>query len=270
MIGKLFNPFIISFRESIEASLVVMAVLVALKKKGDPRFRKAALWGIAVAVLACIIGGYMLGTIALVNNHGVELALYLAAVVAVTGMVFWMMKAGKGLRKHIDTRIDSYSSENKLLPMLGVFFFVFFMITREGFEMVLLLLAFGRGIGGGFYVGAMLLGIGCAVVLAYSISKGLIKVNIGKFLQQSAYVLLIFVVQLIFDSLHEAYEGGFLPEPSSQGFANFVDYVHDQIPIFSYIAIGFFAVIVVYHLISNINSSGMPKKPTPIQGKLTS
>src|SRR5947208_2202048 len=125
MFEKIFNQFVISFREGIEASLVIMTVMIAIKKRGDARLRNAAI-----------------------------------------------------------------------------------------------------------------LGIGFAVLLSYALSKGIIKVHIGRFLQQTAYVLLFFVVQLIFDCLHEAYEGNFLPQPSSQGFANFVDYVHDQIPIFSYIALG--------------------------------
>ncbi|HYM21535.1 MAG TPA: FTR1 family protein [Candidatus Kapabacteria bacterium] len=261
MYGKLFNQFVISFRESIEASLVVMAVMVALKKRGDKRIRRAALWGIYTAIVTCAVGGYALGTIALVNNHGVELTLYIAAAVAVTAMVIWMMKAGKKIRANIDERISSTTSNAGLLPVLGIFFFVFFMITREGFEMVLLLLAFGSGVGGQFYVSAMLAGIGLAILLAYAISKGLIKVNIGKFLQQSAFVLMIFVVQLVFDCLHEAYEGNFLPEPSSQSFANFVDFVHDQVPVFSYIALGLFALIVIYHLAMNIVSRRTPTKP---------
>jgi high-affinity iron transporter len=259
--GKLFNQFVISFRESIEASLVVMAVMVALKKRGDKRIRRAAIWAIWTAIVACAVGGYALGTIALVNNHGVELALYLAAMIAVTAMVIWMMKAGKKIRAHIDERISQTTSNAGLLSVLGIFFFVFFMITREGFEMVLLLLAFGAGVGGQFYVTAMLAGVLSAIALAYAISKGLIKVNIGKFLQQSAFVLMIFVVQLAFDCLHEAYEGAFLPEPSSQGFANFVDYVHDQVPVFSYAALALFAVIVLYHLVMNITSRRTPTKP---------
>jgi len=258
MLGKLFSPFVISFRESIEAALVVMAVMVALKRRGDIRLRKAAMWGIGIGVAACAIGGYALGTIALVNNHEVELILYISAAVAVTTMVIWMMKTGRGMKHHIESKIASYSNTS-MWPVIGIFFFVFFMITREGFEMVLLLLAFGQGIGGGYYVTAMTLGIGLAVLLAYSISKGLIKVNIGKFLQQSAYVLLVFVIQLLFDCLHEAYEGGFLPEPSSQGFANFVDFVHDQLPVFSYAALGLFGLIVIYHLLSNIT-----KRPTQL------
>ncbi|MEI8134769.1 MAG: FTR1 family protein [bacterium] len=254
MFEKLFNQFVICFREGTEASLVIMAVMVAIKKRGDDRFRIAALWGIATAIVACVIGGYVLGTIALVTNEGhkIELILYLSAMVAVTAMVFWMMRTGKNLRFEIEKKVNAYKTSNSFLAIAGVFLFVFFMIAREGFETVLLLLSFGSGVGGHYYVSAMLLGILAAVGLAYALSKGLIKVQIGKFLQQTAFVLLFFVVQLIFDSLHEAYEGNFLPAPTSQGWANFIDYVHDQVPIFSYIALALFGCIIIYHLANSV------------------
>jgi high-affinity iron transporter len=234
--------------------------MIAVKKTGNDRFRKAAIWGIAMAIVACVIGGYMLGTIALINNHGLELVLYISATIAVSGMVFWMMRTGKNLRSNIHDRFSKYHERGGFLPVAGIFLFVFFMIAREGFETVLLLLAFGAGIGGSYYVVSMLLGIGFAVGLSYALSKGLIKVHIGKFLQQTAFVLLFFVVQLVFDSLHEAYEGNFLAQPSSQGWANFIDYVHDQVPIFSYIALGLFGIIIIYHLIGSIG-----KRPPQIK-----
>jgi FTR1 family protein len=259
MFEKIFNQFVICFREGTEASLVIMAVMVAINKRGDMAMKKAAIWGIVSAIVACIVGGYLLGTIALVNNHGLELILYISATIAVSAMVFWMMRTGKKMRSAIEDRISSYKARSGFLPLAGIFLFVFFMIAREGFETVLLLLAFGAGIGGFYYVTAMVLGILFAVALSYALSKGLIKVHIGKFLQQTAYVLLFFVVQLIFDSLHEAYEGNFLSAPSSQSWANFIDFVHDQVPIFSYIALGLFGIIIIYHLIGSI------AKPRPPQ-----
>jgi len=261
MFEKIFNQFVICFREGTEASLVIMAVMVAIKKRGDERFRKAALWGIGVAIAVCIYGGYKLGTIALVTDEGheIELILYLSAMIAVTFMVFWMMRTGKNLRTHIEQKVNAYTTDKKILPVVGMFLFVFFMIAREGFETMLLLISFGSGIGGHYYVSAMLLGIAAAVALSYALSKGLIKVHIGKFLQQTAFVLMFFVIQLAFDSLHEAYEGHFLAEPSSQWWANFVDYVHDNTPIFSYIALGLFAVIIIYHLIGSIGKRRPPQ-----------
>jgi high-affinity iron transporter len=247
MFEQLFNQFVIAFREGIEASLIIMTVLIALKKRGATQLRRAAIGGIWTAIVVCTAGGILLGSIALVNSHGIEVGLYLAAAITVATMVFWMMRVGKKLKGSIETKIDEYGTEPGTLAKLGIFAFVFFMIAREGFEMVLLLLAFGAGIGGHFYVIAMLLGIGCAVLVSYGLSRGMVKINIGKFLQSTAFVLLLFVVQLIFDVLNEATEGGFIPPFSNQGLNNFIDYVHDTVPIFSYLGLALFFVLVIYH-----------------------
>jgi high-affinity iron transporter len=260
MIGQLFNQFVVAFREGIEASLIIMIVLMALKKRGERRLIRSAYVGIAVAILACAIGGYILGTIALVNNHGLEVILYAAAAITVTTMVFWMMKTGKTLRSGIDTKIASYHSKEGIWPVVGIFLFVFFMISREGFEMVLLLLAFGSGIGGHYYVTAMLAGIGFAVLLSYGLSRGMLKINLGRFLQSTAFVLLFFVVQLSFDVWHEATEGGFIADPSNQGLANFIDYVHDQVPIFSDIGLALFVVLVIYFFVQAIGDKRTLKR----------
>ncbi len=259
MLGQLFNQFVVAFREGIEASLIIMIVLMALKKRGEQRLIRAAYVGIAVAILACAYGGYRLGTDALINNHGLEVILYAAAAITVATMVFWMMKTGKTLKSGIDARIASYHGREGIWPVIGIFLFVFFMISREGFEMVLLLLAFGSAIGGHYYVSAMLAGIGFAVIVSYALSRGMLKINLGKFLQSTAFVLLFFVVQLIFDVWHEATEGGFIADPSSQSLSNFIDYVHDQVPIFSDIGLALFTVLVIYFLVQAVNEKRIGK-----------
>ena len=247
MLDQLFNQFVIAFREGIEASLIIMTVLITLRKRGETALRSAAIWGIWSAVLACALGGVILGSVALVNNHGIELALYLAAAITVVTMVFWMMRAGKKIKGNIEAKIDEYGTDRSFAAKLGMFAFVFFMISREGFEMVLLLLAFGAGVGGHFYVLAMLAGIAAAVLLSYTLSRGMLKIDLGRFLRSTAIVLLIFVVQLIFDVLHEAAEGGFIQPFADQRLNNAIDYLHDQVPVFSYLGLGLFFVLVVYH-----------------------
>jgi high-affinity iron transporter len=248
MFDQLLNQFIVAFREGIEASLIITTIVIALKKRGAKRLTRAAYAGVATSVVACVIAGLVLGSIALVSNPEVEMALYGTAAITVLTMVFWMFRNGKQMRSGINSRIESYSDKNGILPLLGIFFFVFFMVAREGFEMVLLLIAFGAGVGGAYYVSSMLLGLGLAVACGYALSRGLVKINLGKFLQATAVVLLLFVLQLTVDFLHEAFESGFIPEFGGQAFTNFVDWAHDALPIFSYMGLGLFVLLVAYFL----------------------
>lgn len=264
MFESLLNAFLISFREGIEAVLVVMTVLVVLRKRGEEKMRKVTIAAVIAAIVACSATAYALGSIALVNNPELEVALYGMAALAVLTMVIWMMRTGKSFKKEIETKVASYSSGNSSKwAAIGLFSFVFFMVAREGFELALFLLAFGSGIGGWYYVLSMIVGLGCSIGIGYMLSKGVLKVNIGKFLQATAFILLILVIQLLFDFMHEGMEAGILPEPSNQSVVNFIDYLSHDLPIFSYIAIGGFLGIIGYYAIRSLRM----KQPIPVPVK---
>lgn len=253
MFGSLLNAFLISFREGIEAALIVMTVLVVLKKRGDLHMRNVAFWAIGTAIAACSYLAYRLGSIALVNNPELEVALYGIAAITVVTMVIWMMRSGKFMSKEIEQKIDTHRKKTVVWAAIGLFVFVFFMVAREGFELSLFLLAFGAGINGYAYVVAMILGLAAAVGVGYALSRGILRVNIGKFLQATAFVLLVLVVQLVLDFFHEGIESGIVPEPSSQSIVNSIDYLHDT-PIFSYIAIGAFLLIIGYFMMKSFSA----------------
>lgn len=260
MFESLLNAFLISFREGIEAVLVVMTVLVVLRKRGEERMRKVTIWAVITAVLACTATAYALGSIALVNNPELEVALYGMAALAVFTMVIWMMRTGKYLKREIETKVTSYSENSSRWAVVGLFGFVFFMVAREGFELALFLLAFGAGIGGVYYVISMIIGLACSIGIGYLLSKGVLKVNVGRFLQATAFVLMILVIQLLFDFMHEGMEAGILPEPSNQSVVNIIDYLSHDLPIFSYLAIAGFLGIIAYYAIRSFNV----KQPVPV------
>ncbi len=247
----------ISFREGIEAALVVLTVLVVLRKRNDMRMMRVTYFAVVSAVLLCAVTAYLLGTIALVNNPELEVTLYGAAAIAVATMVFWMMRVGKKLKSEIETKINTFGKSSSPWAMTGLFLFVFFMVAREGFELALFLLAFGSGIGGGYYIASMLAGLASAIGFSYLLSRGILRINIGKFLQRTAFVLMLLVIQLVFDFLHEGMEAGIIPEPQSQSIINTIDYLSHDLPIFSYGAVTLFIIIIGYFLVevSNHNQS---------------
>ncbi|HEY6171818.1 MAG TPA: FTR1 family protein [Candidatus Kapabacteria bacterium] len=263
MFESLLNAFLISFREGIEAVLVVMTILVVLRKRGEEKMRKVTIAAVITAIVACSATAYALGSIALVNNPELEVALYGMAALAVFTMVIWMMRTGKYLKKEIETKVASYSGNTSLWAAIGLFSFVFFMVAREGFELSLFLLAFGSGIGGWYYVLAMIAGLAGSIGIGYLLSKGVLKVNVGKFLQATAFILLILVIQLLFDFMHEGMEAGIVPEPSNQGIVNMIDYLSHDLPIFSYIAMLGFLVVIGYYAVRSFGT----KQPIPVAVK---
>jgi high-affinity iron transporter len=242
------NQFVIAFREGIEASLLVATILIALRQRNATELRKSAWSGIWSAIILCVIGGYIVFNYALGASPKVELALYSAAAITVASMVFWMHRTGKQIRAGVNTKIDSLKDQAGFAAKATMFAFVFFMVAREGIELMLLLMSFAAVDGGWSLMLAIILGLGLSVGIGYSLTKGFLKINVGQFLQWTSYVLVLFVLQLINDIIHEGVEGGVFPEPSNPAVMKTVDFLAHELPIFAYAGLVLFAFIAVYQI----------------------
>jgi high-affinity iron transporter len=242
------NQFVIAFREGIEASLLVATILIALRQRNATELRKSAWSGVWSAVILCIIGGYIVFNYALGASPKVELALYSAAAITVASMVFWMHRTGKQIRAGVNTKIDSLKDQTGFAAKAAMFAFVFFMVAREGIELMLLLMSFASVDGGWSLMLAIILGLGLSIGIGYSLTKGFLKINVGQFLQWTSYVLVLFVLQLINDIFHEGVEGGVFAEPSNPAVMKTVDFLAHELPIFAYAGLVLFAFIAVYQI----------------------
>jgi high-affinity iron transporter len=239
-----FSQFVIAFREGIEASLLVATILIALRQREAKELTKPVWSGVWAAVLLCVIGGYFLFNFAIGASAQVELALYSAAAVTVTSMIFWMHKTGKQIKQGVYSKIDSFKGQATFAAKAGMFAFVFFMVAREGIELMLLLMSFAAVDGGWSLISAVLLGLSLSIAIGYSLTKGLVKINVGQFLQWTAYVLVLFVLQIVNDILHEGMEIGLFAITGS--LATTIDYLSHELPIFAYAGLVMFAFIAVY------------------------
>ena len=238
------QQFVIAFREGIEASLLVATILIALRQRNANELRQPVWTGVWSAVILCLIGGYLLFNYAIGASAQVELALYSAAAVTVTFMIFWMHRTGKQIKAGVFAKIDSFKGQITFAAKAAMFAFVFFMVAREGVELMLLLMSFAAVDGGWSLISAIILGVGSTVGIGYVLTKGLIKINVGQFLQWTAYVLVLFVLQIVNDIMHEGMEIGLFPITGSA--ASTIDYLSHELPIFAYAGLISFAFISAY------------------------
>ena len=90
----------------------------------------------------------------------------LASVLVVT-MLVWMKRIARGLKKEIETRVETYAQQSTQAAGWGIGAFVFLMVLREGAELVLILRAVelsSEGVG---------VWIGTALGLALAVAVGL-------------------------------------------------------------------------------------------------
>lgn len=209
----MFSSFVITLREGIEGALALAIVLLYLRKTGRDGLVPAVWWGLGTAILASIIGAYVLERIS-INNEAFEGILMLAAAFFVGTMVVWMWRSAKGLKKEIESKVETIASGSEAGAARGwfaIFLFTFLMIFREGIETVVFLSAVSLTTDALLSFIGGILGLIFAVLFGFFFVKGSLKIDLGRFFKITGIVLMLFVIQLLIGGFHELSEAGLFP-----------------------------------------------------------
>ncbi len=197
----MIQAFVITLREGLEGFLIVAVSLAYLRRTRREALLPAARWGIAAGLCVSVAGGALLYRAA--NQELLEGPLAIVAAVSVTWLVVHMWRAGRRIGADIESRLQASASEAGFAAASGVFLFILFMVSREGMEAALLLIQL-RGVPSVF-TGA-LLGIAGAAGLAWAWARYGRRIDLSLLFQVTAVFLLVFVVQLTIQGVHEMSE----------------------------------------------------------------
>jgi high-affinity iron transporter len=205
----MFNAFMITLREGIEAFLIVAITLTYLRKSGRAALGRAVYVGCGVAVVASYLASLLF---ARANNQALwEGVLALVTAVLVGTFTVQVIQTSKHMQRDIEGRLEQAAARQGAWAFIGVFAFTVLMTSREGMEAALLLSAtFVQTSTRPFFFGG-LLGLLAAATLAMLWVRFGQRINLGRFLQVTAAFLLVFVVQLLVYGFHELTESGLLP-----------------------------------------------------------
>ena len=217
---------LIGLREGLEASLIV-GILIAYLVKIDLRSRIKAIWtGVISAVVFSIVLGIGVG---LTSESLSEFAekffagtMSFIAVGFVTGMIFWMRAASKGLAKSLRTQVDSALIGGGAFGLAALSFAA---VAREGVETSIFLWAAAQNSGslptlvGGFT------GIAISIFLGYLIYLGAVKLNLSVFFRITGLLLMVVAAGVLTYGIHEFQELGWLPglNAIAYDFSNSID-----------------------------------------------
>ena len=206
----MIESFIITFRETLEVSLIVGIILGYLVKTKQIKYNKIIYLGVASGIVASIIGAllfnYLAGGFTGRTEEIFEGITMLVGALLLTTMILWMMKQ-KHIAKELEHKISLKIAETY---KLGLFLLVFVAVLREGIETVIFLGAASFVSTNNSVFGA-LAGIISAIFLGYAIFIGSMKINIKMFFNITSILLILFAAGLVAHGVHEFQEAGAIP-----------------------------------------------------------
>src|ERR1700674_2293579 len=200
----MLQAFIITLREGVEAALIVGITLAYLSKIGRNDLRKAVYAALGAAFAGSIGVAILLSRLNL-NEDVFEGWVMLVAAFFVVTMVIFMMKTGRKMKGEIEGKVGLLAGND---AWIGLFFFVFLMVLREGAETVLILSAVTLNSTELMSFLGTLLGVIAAVAFGVMFVKGSVRINLQKFFRVTTAILFLVAVQLVVAGLHELSESG--------------------------------------------------------------
>jgi len=203
---------LITFREGLEAALIVGIVLGYLRKMGHSEQQRNVWWGVisAVAVsLAAALGLQAVG--AQFEGRGEELfegVTMLLAAGVLTWMIFWMQSQSRQIRGRLEADVEQAVARR---GGRGLFFLAFLAVVREGIETALFLGATVMSTSPGETLIGGLLGLGLSVVVGWLIFTASVRLDVGGFFRVTGALLLLVAAGLVAHGVHELQEAAVLP-----------------------------------------------------------
>lgn len=201
--------FVLFLREGLEASLIVSILCAVLRQLGMVRHVRAVYVGVGLAIVASLAGG--IAIYATVRSYSgstfqtvFETFTYLAAVVLLTTMTFWMQTHSRTLKKEIAAKASTAGS-GFALGLLA-----FTTVGREGLESAVFTLAFAFQTNGALLMLGAALGILAALALSVLVYRLGYRLDYRIFFRVMGILLLIFAAGLLGDAIQNMQQLGWI------------------------------------------------------------
>ena len=209
----MFNTFLITLREGLEAALIIGIVLAFLNQTGKRQWFQQVWLGTAAAILVSVVAGVVLFlSVGAFEGNAEKIFEGIAMLTAagiLTWMVFWMRKQAANIKQQLHAQIQAAISGGSSIAITGL---AFVAVVREGIETVLFLFGATRSAESTVLnVAGGIAGIAIAVVIGYGVYKGTSRLNLRTFFNTTGLLLILFAAGLLAHGIHEFQEAGIIP-----------------------------------------------------------
>jgi high-affinity iron transporter len=196
------NEFIITFRECLEATLIV-GIIYTFLSKTKMNTQIQYLWYATIsAIIASIAVAFIIISLNNQLGNNAMAKLFEAIFMYITAglllyVVFWLSKSISDKKK-----LEQLASDATQSSKWGIFLLVFFAILREGFETVMFLIGGVIQTGQFSYIGFSL-GIILACLIGYLIFSRGQHINLKPFFAITTFCLVLFAAGMNAYGTHE-------------------------------------------------------------------
>ncbi|EEM03886.1 iron permease [Bacillus pseudomycoides] len=189
------QAFLITFREVLEALLIVGIITTYLKRTDSKQFVKYVWLGAGLAVVASYIVALVFqvvftGFAAMGSEMYLKISIIFVSAILLTQMVFWMAEHSKNMKANMESKMSQYITAGNIIGMVVHSFLV---VLREGVETVFFFAAItGGNIGEAMKGWGAISGLLVAVVVSYLFFKGTMRISLKVFFKVTgAFIVLI-------------------------------------------------------------------------------
>ena len=221
--GAFLGNFLIGLREGLEAALVV-GILLAYIRKTQRTHLLAPMWaGVSVAVLLSLGFGALLTfgpqTLTFEAQEAIGGSLSVISVGFVTWMIFWMAENARMLSAELKGKLDAVQTSAWAVVLLAAL-----SVGREGLETTLFIWSATRTAGQEANATPMLgalVGIAIAVVMAWGMMRGMMRINLSRFFMITGAFLVIVAAGVLSYGIHDLQEAAILPGLNNIAFESY-------------------------------------------------
>lgn len=211
MDGAAFSGFLIVFRETLEASLIVGIILGFFSRIGAREAFKYVWTGVILAAFAsaltAVIFERAFGKFEGRPAEIFEGVVCLIAVAVLTYMIVWMGRQAAGMRQKVEAHLGAAFERKEIIALVS---FPFFSVLREGAETILFLKAASLQTDGDLFWGSVL-GFAAAVSLVSAMFLFGKRIPLKPFFLLTSVMLLFMAAGLLAYGVHELEEAGVFP-----------------------------------------------------------
>ncbi|KZM53899.1 FTR1 family protein [Geobacillus stearothermophilus] len=189
------QALLITFREALEALLIIGIITSYLKRVNHREYTKYVWLGAALAVaasvgVAILFQVVLTGFAAMASEIYLKIGIMIVSALLLTQMVFWMAEHSQDIKKSVEGKMDQFITAGNVV---GMVIHSFLVVLREGVETVFFFAAITHGnIGAALQGWGAATGMAIAALVSYFFFKGTMRIPLKTFFKVTgAFIVLI-------------------------------------------------------------------------------